>query len=101
MPRTPEELDVLRELRAKSYAGGGVFWIGDGELGVFDPDVAQKVNAINFSDLTLPDKLADLLRGRKSTPFSWKQLREAWIAQLRSLSDGEGTGQLAARMEDL
>jgi len=98
---TAAEIDALSELRAKSYAEGGVFWVRDGELGVFDPDAAQQINAINFGDLTLPDKLADLLRGRTSKPFSWKQLRDVWIAQLRRLSDAEGISQLAARMGDL
>jgi cytochrome P450 len=98
---SPEELDILRELRARSRAEGGVFWAGDRELAVFDPEAAQQVNAINFSDLTLPDKLADLLCGRTSEPVSWNQVRAAWIAQLPRLLDVEGVGQLAARMGDL
>lgn len=101
MATSPGEQDVLRDLRARSYAEGGVFWTSDDELAVFDPDVAQQINALNFSDLTLPDKLADLLRGRTGEPFFWKQVRAAWIAQMRRLSDAEGIGQLAARMSHL
>lgn len=96
-----EELKVVRELRARSYAEGGVFWIRDGELAVFDPHAAQRVNAANFGDLILPDKLADVLRGRTSEPISWKQVRAVWMAQLRRISDAEGIAQLAARMSRL
>lgn len=101
MDRAPEEVDFVRDIRARSRAEGGVFLIADGELAVFDPDVAQKINAINFADLTLPDKLADVVRGRKGEPVNWKQVRSAMIAQLRRLSDAEGVGKLAGRMREL
>src|SRR5215470_12058191 len=100
-PAAPHEVDSLRELRARSYAGSGVFWISDGKLGVFDPEVAQQVNAANFRDLTLPDRLIHLLLGRRSRPVSWKQVRSAWTAQLRRLSEAEEVARLAARMRDL
>ena len=100
-PYPPGEQDILRDLRARSYAEGGVFWVSDDELAVFDPDAAQQINALNFSDLALPDKLGDLLRGRTGKPFYWKQIRAAWTAQMRRLSGAEGIGQLAARMSDL
>jgi cytochrome P450 len=100
-PMEVEELDVLRDLRARSYAGSGVFWIRDGELGVFEPEAAQRLNAANFRDLTLPDRLLDLLLRRRSIPVSWKKVRAAWIAQLRNVADGEGIARLATRMADL
>jgi cytochrome P450 len=96
-----EELQVVRELRARSYAEGGVFWIRDGELAVFDPHAAHQVNACNFGDLIMPDKLADVLRGRTGEPVSWKQIRAAWMAQLRRMSDAEGIARLAAHMSEL
>src|SRR4029077_18164960 len=101
MASSIDALDVLRGIRDRSYAEGGVFWIREGELGVFDPEAAQQVNALNFDDLTLPDKLADLLRGRSSKPFSWKTVRAAWTAQLRKMSDAGAHGELAGRMSDL
>lgn len=101
MAASPGELDVLRDLRARSYAEGGVFWLDDQELAVFDPVMAQQVNALNFADLILPDKLGDLLRGRTGKPFYWKQLRAVWINQMRRLSDAEGLGRLAGRMSAL
>jgi cytochrome P450 len=98
MAVSPGEQDVLRELRARSYAEGGVFWVGDDELAVFEPEMAQQVNAANFENLVLPDKLSDLLRGRAGKPFHWKQLRAAWLAQMRRLSEPEEMAKLAARM---
>ncbi|HEY9422635.1 MAG TPA: cytochrome, partial [Thermoanaerobaculia bacterium] len=101
MAVSPGEQDVLRDLRARSYAEGGVFWVSDDELAVFDPEVAQQINAINFQDLTLPDNLSDLLRGGTSKVFHWKQMRAAWLEQMRRLSDAEGLERLAARMSVL
>jgi hypothetical protein len=98
MAISPEEIDILRDLRDRSYAKEPIFWIGDDDLAVFDPEMAQQIDALNFNNLTLPDKLVDLLRGRASKPFSWKQVRAAWIAQLRRLSDAEEMGKLATRM---
>ncbi|HVR09305.1 MAG TPA: cytochrome, partial [Thermoanaerobaculia bacterium] len=101
MATATAELDVLRELRTRSHEEGGVFWIRDGELGVFDPEAAQQLNAANFRDLTLPDRLVDIVRRRRSAPVSWKQVRAAWIAQLRRLTEGDGVARLAARMRSL
>ncbi|HEV2847136.1 MAG TPA: cytochrome, partial [Thermoanaerobaculia bacterium] len=101
MAVSPGEQDALRELRARSYAEGGVFWVEKDVLGVFDPDMAQQINAANFADLTLPDKLSDLLRGRSSAAFHWKQVRAVWLERMRRLSDAEGIARLAARMSGL
>ncbi|MFW6176056.1 MAG: hypothetical protein ACOC7L_04465, partial [Acidobacteriota bacterium] len=80
--RPPEEVPAVRELRRRNLEEGGLFWTDDGELCVFDPEAAQRINAANFADLTLPDRLVDVLRGRQSRPVSWKSLRTAWTAQL-------------------
>lgn len=101
MDVVPEETDLVRELRTRCHAEGGVFWARENELGVFEPEAARQVNALNFADLTLADKLADVVRGRSSEPYSWKDVRAAWMPQLRRLSDAEGIRQLACRMEAL
>ena len=101
MAVSPGEPDILRELRARSYAEGGVFWAREDELAVFDPEMARQVNAVNFRDLRMPDKLGDLLRGRSSEPFYWKDLRAVWIAQAQRLSRADGIRQLVAGMESL
>lgn len=101
MAAPPEEIAFVREMRARSRTEGGVFWASDDVLAVFDAEMARKANAIEFKDLTLPDKLADLLRGRSGDPVSWKEVRAAWIAQLRNIADAEGVGRLAVRMAEL
>jgi cytochrome P450 len=101
MANPPEEMEFVREMRARSAVEGSVFWHAPDVLAVFDAEAAQKANAANFRDMTLPDKLADLVRGRTGDPVTWKGVRAAWMAQLRHLSGAEGVGKLAARMAGL
>src|SRR5687768_13756519 len=98
MATAPEESDFVREMRTRCQAEGGVFWIQEGQLGVFEPEAARKIHALNFGDLTLPDKLEDLLRGRAGESVSWKHVRAALLTQLRRLSDAGAVAQLSARM---
>lgn len=98
MAVSPGQTDVLRDLRARSCAENGVFWAGDDMLAIFDPKLAQEINALNFSDLVLPDKLSDLLLGRTGKPIYWQQIREAWLDQMRRLGEIGEIEQLAARM---
>jgi cytochrome P450 len=101
MDTAPEESDFAREMRARCQAEGGIFWLRDGELGVFEPEAAQKLHALNFGDLTLPDKLEDLLRGRQGEPVSWKQVRAALLLRMRRLSDAAAIARLSERMGKL
>lgn len=89
---------AIRDLQARAYRDGGVFWIDQGTLGIFEPTAAQQVSALNYHDLTLPERLCDLVRGRKSDPVSWTQVRGAWASQMRRLTDSEAVEQLAHRM---
>jgi cytochrome P450 len=101
MTPLPDESEVIRELRAQREAEGSLFWLSSGELGVFDPEAAQKIHTLNFGDLTLPDKLADQLLVRKGEPVSWKNVRAVWLSQMRRLSGAEALSRLAARMGEL
>jgi cytochrome P450 len=101
MDIAPEEVDFVREMRTRSHVEGNIFWASEDNLAIFDPEMAQKVNAINFGDLTLPDKLADIVRGREGDPVSWMQVRSAMSAQLRRLADEAGIGRLASWMREL
>lgn len=94
-----EEAEILRELRAKSASGTGVCRAERGELGVFEPEAAQRINALNYADMTLPDRLVDLLRRRKSVAVNWKEVRAAWIGPLRRLAEPEPQAALAERMD--
>ncbi|NUT91036.1 MAG: cytochrome P450 [Saccharothrix sp.] len=92
-----DDPDLLANLRAPNAEHDGVFWHGD-LLMVFDADAASRANAENFADLTLPDRFADRIRGRRSTAVSWREVRSLWLSQLRTLS-GEGhLRDLADRM---
>jgi cytochrome P450 len=95
-----EDPDMLRDLREPSAANGGVFR-RDEVLMVFDANAAVKANADNFADLTLPDRLLDLIRRKPSPAVSWKQVRAAWVAQMRRLSGESELAALNDRMEKL
>jgi cytochrome P450 len=97
----PSDPDLLRDLREPSAASGGVFRRGEHQLMVFDPDTAAAAHADNFADLTMPDRLVDLLRRRTSTPVSWKTVRTAWLGQLRRLSGESGLATLDRRMAEV
>ncbi len=101
MTRTGVDPDFLGNLRAKYEAQGAVFWASDHELALFDADDAVRANEINFADLTLPDRLVDLLRRRRSHPVSWRQVRAAWLRQLRELSRREPVLEMYYRMAAL
>ncbi|HEY3732886.1 MAG TPA: cytochrome P450 [Streptosporangiaceae bacterium] len=98
MTAAREDPDILRNLRDRSAAEGGVFWLNDFQLMVADADTARRVHADNFADLTLPDRLADQIRRRHSTPVSWKQVRTAWLPPLRALTGPGPVRELAGRM---
>lgn len=101
MSEASAEREFIRQLRLRSEANEGVFWTSEGELAVFDPEAAKRVNAANYRDLTLPAKLADVVRGREGEPFDWKTIRLAWLEQLRTLSAAESLRQLYDRMDAL
>ncbi len=100
MDARPEEVDFVRVMRNRSQEEGNIFWVSEDELAIFDPEMSQKVNAVNFSDLTLPDKLADVVRRRKGDPVSWRQVRAAMSSQLLRLSDAAGIGRLSGWMRE-
>jgi cytochrome P450 len=91
--------DLLRDLRGPSAEHDGVFRRPGGQLVVFDADAAVAANADNYADLTMPDRLVDVLRRRRSTPVSWKRVRGAWLAQLRRLGAADELAALERRME--
>jgi cytochrome P450 len=90
--------DLLRHLRGPSAESGGVFWHNDHQLMVFDADTAVRANADNFADLTMPDRFVDVLRRRPSPRVSWRQVRAAFLAQLRRLAAPAELAALDERM---
>lgn len=90
--------DLFRDLERRGREAGGVFWTSADELCVLDPQAAQEFNRLNFASSTLSDRLVDLLRRRSSPTVTWKELRGAWLEQLRRATAGPTVERLAARM---
>ncbi|MEL7060089.1 MAG: cytochrome P450 [Acidobacteriota bacterium] len=88
----------MAALRARMHADPrGVFAIGKG-YGVLDPQWAQRVNAENFADTTMSDRLVDLLRGRSSPRVAWKDVRTAWVPNLKKLAEPAAVEALERRL---
>ncbi|MFD4629111.1 cytochrome P450 [Streptomyces sp. NPDC058284] len=96
-PHHPD--DFLHDLRDRSAAEGGVFWINDDLLAVFEPDAARKVSAANWHGLLMNDRFVDMLRRRGSATVPWARVRTEWRTRLHALATAEHHGALIARME--
>lgn len=90
----------MRQLRERWRRGEDTFHVGDG-LAVLDPGTAQRINADNFHDAELPDRLVDLLRFRRSPPVPWKKVRAAWAGPLKKLVGAEHVAALDRRLHRL
>lgn len=97
--RTITETDKVQQFRRRRREEGPVFWEREDALAVLDPRIAQRLEALNYADLTMFDDVADVLRGRESAPFDWHRLRQAWLGRMRSLNDADGLRAIAARMD--
>lgn len=95
------EVEFMRKFRNRRREQGPIFWTEENILAVFDAQVAQRLEAANFADLTLLDGWSDALRGRPSEPVTWNQLRSGWSGQMRMLTSADGLQRLARRMEQL
>lgn len=100
MPLKIRDGRSMELLRAGHDEGARVFQAPHG-LAVLDPELSQALNATNFGDTTLPDRLVDLLRGRKSPEIAWKEIRTGWAAQLKILGEAEHMAALDGRLEAL
>jgi cytochrome P450 len=93
--------DFLHHLRQRSAAEGGIFWINDDQLAIFEPDAARRVSAANWHRLMMYDRLVDKLRGRTSAQVRWTDVRTAWLTQLHKLTTGPHNADLIARMQQI
>jgi cytochrome P450 len=99
------EVEMVASLRRRRREEGRVFWndsrhTGEETLVVLDPQVAQRLEAENFADLTMLDDVADVIRSRPSERVDWGTLRSAWTGQMRHLTNSEALRRLAQRMDD-
>jgi cytochrome P450 len=101
MTSPQHEDDFLHDLKIRSAWTGGVFWVNPSQLAVFDAEQASLASAANFRDLTMPDKMIDLLLRRRGAPVSWTEVRSAWLPQLRKLIIGGAVARMTTRMDAL
>ncbi len=94
----PEESVQLQNLKHKCQSGETNFRISPSTYCVFQAEAAKKAMADNYADMTLADKLSDLAKGQKSEPFSWQEIRSAWLSRMKVLSEGPAIAELAGRM---
>jgi cytochrome P450 len=90
--------DFLHDLRQRSAAEGGVFWVDDQRLAVFEPAAARRVSAANWRRLVMPDRFVDVVRRRRSAEVRWTTVRAAWLTRLRELTTAGHNAELVARM---
>ncbi|HSV65719.1 MAG TPA: cytochrome P450 [Mycobacteriales bacterium] len=93
--------DFLHDLRLRSAAEGGIFWVDDDQLAIFEPNAARRVSSENWRGLVMPDRLVDMVRRRRSTQVRWTRVRTAWLTQLHKLTTGEHNATMIARMEQI
>ncbi|WP_326654960.1 MULTISPECIES: cytochrome P450 [unclassified Streptomyces] len=93
--------DFLHDLRLRSAAEGGVFWLDNEQLAVFEPAAARMVSSANWNGLVMSDRLVDMVRRRRSTPMRWSRIRTAWLTQLHTLTTGEHNADLITRMRQI
>lgn len=93
--------DFLHDLRLRSAAENGVFWLDDEQLAVLEPAAARLVSRANWNSLVMTDRLVDMIRRRHSTPVRWSRIRAAWLTQLHALTTGEHNIDLISRMEQV
>jgi cytochrome P450 len=90
--------DFLHDLRQRSAAEGGVFWVDDRRLAIFEPTAARHVNGANWRRLVMPDRFVDVVRRRRSAEVRWTTIRAAWLTRLRELTTAEHNAEMVARM---
>ncbi|MET9291027.1 cytochrome P450 [Streptomyces sp. NPDC003077] len=97
---TPDHpTDFLHHLRERSAAEGGIFWIEDDLLAVFEPDAARRISAENWHGFVMPDRFLDTVRRRRSAEVPWTRVRTEWLTQLHALATAEHHAALITRME--
>ncbi|MEM9552754.1 MAG: cytochrome P450 [Acidobacteriota bacterium] len=87
----------MASLRSRFDLGERVFPVSKG-VAVLDAETAQRLNAENYADTVLPDRLIDLLRGRTSPRVSWHEVRSAWMPVMKRLGASEHVAALELRL---
>lgn len=85
----PIEPEHISDLRQRCHAGEESFRLDHHTVCVFSATDSKTISKDNYADLTLPDRLIDLLLKRPSSKVSWLEVRSAWLSVLRDRSAPE------------
>lgn len=100
-PTSVEALELVEKTRDKCFSGPRIFWAMNQELGVFDPEWSRRINALNYEDVTLPDRFVDVIRNRTSPAVNWNELRTTWTQCLGELSSTTAVTRMKNHMLQL
>lgn len=94
----PVESPQITELKQRCHGGEENFSLNEQTTCIFSAAAAKTVSKQNYADLTLPDRLIDLLLRRKSAAVSWQEVRKLWLDTLRNTSSAEALQHMHAEM---
>ncbi|WP_105253336.1 cytochrome P450 [Pseudoalteromonas sp. T1lg75] len=83
----PKETPRIAELHRRLEEGNNDFRLDKNTVCIFSAAAAKLTNKKNFENLTLPDRLIDLIRNKSSAPVSWQEIRTLWIQQTKLMSE--------------
>ena len=82
----PTESPHITQLKTRCHGGEENFKLDEHTTCIFSATSSKAVSLQNYADLTLPDRLIDLVLRRKSVQVSWQDIRKLWLETLRSSS---------------
>ena len=94
----PTESPHITQLKTRCHGGEENFKLDEHTTCIFSATSSKAVSLQNYADLTLPDRLIDLVLRRKSVQVSWQDIRKLWLETLRSSSSEANLHQLYHNM---
>lgn len=94
----PTESPHISALKQRCHAGEENFKLNDHTACIFSAAASKTVSKENYADLTLPDRLIDLILRRKSAAVSWQEIRMLWLDTLRNATSPTALLQLHGDM---
>lgn len=98
-PDTPDDRNPAARLLERALREGPVARLPDGVIGIFDPNIALKVDKHNAEGLKVAESLVDVLGLRRTpNPVAWREVRALIAERSAQLSAPEHLRPLYARM---
>ncbi|ROQ28730.1 MULTISPECIES: cytochrome P450 [Gammaproteobacteria] len=94
----PKENEDITALKKRCHSGDENFSLGPNTHCIFSATAAKEFSQKNYQDLTLPDRLIDILRRRSSSVVSWQEIRSGWIDVLKNQNTAPALKELYERM---